>query len=101
MNLQIIKSVEGKEEYVLLPIATYKILKKEIDQVLEHDYEPFELEDYIDSPIALLRLKANMTQAELAECMGVSQAYISKLEGQTKVSAKMMQKVKEAIKKIK
>lgn len=98
MNLQVIKSVEGKEEYVLLPIVTYRMLKKEIDRALDHEYVPFELEDYVDSAIAILRIKANLTQAQLAESMGVSQAYISKLEKQTNVSKKVLYKVQAAIK---
>lgn len=97
MMLQIIKSVSGKAEYVLLPIAAYQRLKKEIDQVLEDDYESFRLEDYVDSPVALARINANLTQAALAELMGVSQAYISKLEGQQKVPPKTLAKVLKAI----
>ena len=52
MTLQIIKSIDGKEEYVLLPIATYKVLKKEIDKAIADEYVPFELEDYVTSPVA-------------------------------------------------
>jgi len=96
MTLQIIKSIEGKEEYVLLPIAAYKTLKREIDRVLD-EYEPFVLEDYVKSPVALARIKADLSQLELAELMGVSQAYISKLESSSKVSAKTLSKVRQAI----
>ncbi|MGD9591227.1 MAG: helix-turn-helix domain-containing protein [Candidatus Berkiella sp.] len=98
MTLQIIKSIEGKEEYVLLPIAAYKALKKEIDHVLESDYQPFILEDYVSSPVALARIKANLSQLELAKLMGVSQAYISKLESKEKISPKTLSKVMKAIK---
>ncbi|MGE3318640.1 MAG: helix-turn-helix domain-containing protein [Candidatus Berkiella sp.] len=99
MTLQIIKSIDGKDEYVLLPITAYKALKREIDNILEADYEPFVLEDYVDSPVALARIKANLSQLELAELMQVSQAYISKLESKQKVSAKTLAKVHLAIKK--
>jgi len=34
MNLQIIKSYDGKPEYVLLPIATYKSLRTLIEKVM-------------------------------------------------------------------
>jgi ribosome-binding protein aMBF1 (putative translation factor) len=97
MTLQIIKSIDGKEEYVLLPISAYKVLKKEIDNVLESDYQPFVLEDYVSSPIALARIKANLSQLELAELMGVSQAYISKLESNQKVSPKTLSRVMQAL----
>ena len=42
------------------------------------DYVPFVLEDYVDNPVALARIKAKITQAELARRMDVSQAYVSK-----------------------
>ena len=35
MSLQIIKSVEGKAEYVLLPIKIYNALRGEIEQALK------------------------------------------------------------------
>ncbi len=99
MTLQIIKSIDGREEYVLLPITAYKALKREIDNILEGDYQPFVLEDYVSSPVALARIKANLSQHELAELMGVSQAYISKLEGNQKVTPKTLSKVMLAIRK--
>lgn len=99
MTLQIIKSIDGKDEYVLLPMKAYNALKREINNVLEGDYEPFVLEDYVNSPVALARINANLSQLELAELMGVSQAYISKLESKENVSAKTLSKVNLAIKK--
>lgn len=100
MSLQIIKSMDGKAEYVLLPIKTYHILKDEIDKALAQskDYEDFHLEDYVSNPVALARIKADLTQEELAAKMGVTQAYISKLESQSEVSAKTLAKVMEAVK---
>ena len=97
MTLQIIKSIDGKEEYVLLPIATYKVLKKEIDKAIADEYVPFDLEDYVTSPVALARIRANLTQEQLAEKMQVSQAYISKLETKSTISAKTLEKIKKAI----
>jgi DNA-binding XRE family transcriptional regulator len=104
MSLQIIKSIEGRAEYVLLPVNVYKALRVEIDQALKkkynaRDYVPFEISDYVDNPIALARINAEMTQEELAKYMNVTQAYISKLENQDKVSAKVLKKVKAAIEK--
>ena len=102
MSLQIIKSVEGQAEYVLLPIKIYKALRGEIEQALKKkysssDYVPFELEDYVDNPVALARINAGITQEELAIRMKVTQAYISKLEAQEKVTAKVVKKIKEAL----
>lgn len=63
------------------------------------NYITFDPADYIDNPIALARIKASMTQEELAKRMGVTQAYISKIESQDKVTAKLLQKVKIALEK--
>lgn len=102
MNLQIIKSIDGKAEYVLLPIEIYQSLRVEIKEKLKEtapklDYETFNPADYVDNPVALARIRANLTQEELAKRMKVSQAYISKLERQDKVGIKTLQKVKSAL----
>lgn len=102
MNLQTIKSIDGKVEYVLLPITIYNTLRREIATQLKHslenkDYEMFDPADYIDNPVALARIQAGITQEELAKLMNVTQAYISKIEHQDKVTPKIMQKVKLAI----
>jgi DNA-binding XRE family transcriptional regulator len=74
MRLQTIKSADGKDEHV-----------------------PFVLEDYVDNPVALARMKASLTQQELAEHLGVSQAYISKIERQDKVTPALLDRVAKAI----
>lgn len=104
MNLQKIKSINGKDEYVLLPVAVYQALKSEIDNEIAHkrmpaeaEYIPFDIEDYVDNPAALVRMKANLTQRQLAQRMGVSQAYISKIERQDTVTPKLLERVHKAM----
>ena len=102
MNLQTIKSMDGKVEYVLLPVAAYHALRRQITAQLKHsqeneDYEVFDPSDYIDNPVALARIQAGITQEGLAKLMNVTQAYVSKIENQQKITAKMMQKVTKAI----
>ena len=86
----------------LLPVNIYHTLHREIEAALKkkynsQDYLPFELTDYVDNPVALARINAEMTQEALAKRMDVTQAYISKLETQSKVTAKVLKKVKAAI----
>lgn len=100
MNLQVIKSIDGEIEYVLLPIQAYEALKPQINKVLAGDYVPFTVEDYVSNPVSLARINANLTQQELAKGLDVSQAYISKLESKDKVSIKTLEKVKKAIRKL-
>ncbi len=104
MNLQTIKSLNGNIEYVLLPAMTYYALRHEITAQLERsaeneddEYVEFKFEDYLDNPVALARIPAGVSQKELAKRMNVTQAYISKLENQDKVSAKVMKKVTDAL----
>jgi len=101
MNLQIIKSMNGHAEYVLLPIGVYHVLQKEIQKTLASPeaeaYVPFDPADYVENPIALARIKAGLSQKKLAKRMKVTQAYISKLERQEKVTAKMLHKVTIAL----
>lgn len=106
MTLQKIKSLDGKDEYVLLPIAVFRAMREQIEQRLashtavrsrNDDYAPFALEDYVDNLVALARIKAKITQAELARRMDVSQAYVSKIEAQAQVSNKMLAKVSAAL----
>jgi ribosome-binding protein aMBF1 (putative translation factor) len=97
MTLQIIKSMDGKAEYVLLPMNIYTTLRSQIEAALKKkyssdDYVPFELTDYVDNPVALVRIDAGLTQETLAKRMNVTQAYISKLEAQSKVTAKVLKK---------
>lgn len=64
---------------------------------IKNDYVSFEPEDYVDNPIALARIKAGITQEELARRMKVSQAYISKIEKQDSVTAKLLHKIKAVL----
>lgn len=103
MNLQTIKSMDGKVEYVLLPVAAYHALRRQITEQLKYsqeneDYEVFDPADYVDNPVALARIKAGLTQEELAKLMAVTQAYISKIENQEKITPKILNKVKMALK---
>ncbi len=110
MNLQTIKSLSGQDEYVLLPIGIYEIFQERIEEEMigleikkgeETDYVPFDPADYIQNPIALARLKAGVKQGQLAQHMGVSQAYVSKLENADTVSDRALEKVLAALKEMK
>lgn len=106
MTLQTIKSIDGKVEYVLLPVAVYKALKQPIEKELarlttaaaDDDYVQFDPGDFVDNPVALARLRAHVRQTELAKRLGVSQAYISKVEKQESVSPELLKRVKAVLK---
>lgn len=62
------------------------------------DYELFNLQDYVQNPIALARIRAHVTQETLASQLNVTQAYISKTEHQENVSPRILNKMLKAIK---
>lgn len=99
--LQTIKSTQGQPEYVLLPIFAYEKLQSAIDVVLSEkndDYVDFDPRNFMKNPIALRRMKAKLTQTELAKQLNVSQAYISKIEQDDyKVPQTTLQKIYKAI----
>lgn len=103
-KVQIIQSLQGEPEYVLLPYDLYQSLRGDLERKLAArkssrvgDYAPFLLEDYVDNPVALARIKARISQSELARRLGVSQAYISKIERQERVTAKLLARVNAAL----
>lgn len=85
-----------------MPVKIYYELRTQIEAKLgevESEYVPFVLENYVSNPVALARIKANRTQEELVEQMNVTQAYISKIERQKKVTAKILKKVQSVLEK--
>ena len=106
LSIQVIKSLAGEPEYVLIPIVVYNALRDQIEEEIaglealsekDEQYIAFHPEDYVANPVALARIKAHVTQGELAERMGVSQAYVSKIESQARVTAKVIEKVMAAL----
>lgn len=108
MNLQIIKGVNGQDEYVLLPVGVYESLREQIEDELsvldlskgqKEEFVPFDPADFVQNPIALARMKAGIKQVDLARKMEVSQAYISKLEHAETVSESAVNRVLDALRK--
>ncbi|MBN2690074.1 MAG: helix-turn-helix domain-containing protein [Gammaproteobacteria bacterium] len=105
-KLQTIKGINGKPEYILLPVFVYKKLHDLIDQELqnkdqESEYVDFKPEDFVKNELALMRMRCRVTQSALAEELGVSQAYISKIERDDyEVSSDNVSRVKVALDKL-
>jgi len=110
MSVQIIKDRNGKPEYVLLPMPVYKALQSKINEQLaalgmddnaDNDYEPFDPAEYIDNPVAIDRMRAGIKQKDLAQAMGVSQAYVSKLEAADDITPAALKRIRTALKSLK
>src|SRR3569833_1587005 len=99
-KVQVIASLDSKPEYVLIPYQVYRALMTQVDDALNQNsadecaYAPFRVETYVDNPVALARIKARLSQEELARRLGVRQTYIRKIKNQKSVTAKTLTKVK-------
>lgn len=64
----------------------------------DKDVIPFDVADFIDNPIKAARIKANWTQTQLADALGVKQSYIAKVEGRKyKPTSELLARVTNAL----
>lgn len=85
-----------KPAFVVIPYNDYLELTNQNKE--EDEFIPFKLDDYIQNPIRVARIKANLSQLELAERLKVTQGYISRIESRSfKVSDKLMYKIKSVL----
>lgn len=96
MNPQIIYDTTGQRpEFAVIPWKEYQQLVKQDDA---QTVMAFDVANYIENPIKAMRIKASTTQIELAQLMGVSQAYIGKIESAShKPTANLTARVQQAI----
>lgn len=89
MTLQVIKDLKGADEYVLVPIKVFDKLRREVRRLIvtsarcqraNDDYLAFNPSHYVDHPVVLARLRAGLTQAELAAKLGVGLAVVKRAE---------------------
>ena len=92
---------KGKPAFAVIPYEEYLALAKNCVQFVRDDdeeYVPFVLSDYINNSVRVARIEAGATQKDLAAGLGVTQGYVSKIEGRNfKVSDKLMKRVKIAL----
>lgn len=85
-----------KPAFVVIPYDDYLELTNQDKE--EDEFIPFKLDDYIQNPIRVARIQANLSQQELAERLKVTQGYVSRIEGRSfKVSEKLMHKIKSVL----
>ena len=92
---------QGKPAFAVIPYEEYlALVRKSLKLARDGDeeYVPFVLSDYINNIVRVARIEAGATQKDLAACLGVTQGYVSKIEGRNfKISDKLMKRVKIAL----
>lgn len=87
----------NKPAFAVIPYADYMELIG-ISKDDDDEFVPFILNDYIQNPIRVARIQANLSQQELAERLNVTQGYISRVERRNfKVNDKLMHKIKTVL----
>lgn len=61
------------------------------------EYVPFVIEDYIKSPVAVVRINSGVSRKELAQRMGLSLDYLRRIERKESVTPKFMERVQAAL----
>lgn len=74
--------------------------KLKVSKIELRDFVPFVISDYIDNPIALARIKAGVSQEQLADLLKVTKVYIRKIEQQDVVKVELLNKVKAILSKL-
>jgi len=88
---------QDKPAFVVIPYDDYIQLTRPAKSD-DDEYVPFVISDYIKNPIRVARIEAGLSQAQFAQRLGVTQGYVSRIEGHNfKVSDKLMRKVSSAL----
>lgn len=105
---QVVKDLNGRDQFVVLPYTVYERLKDKIDAELEAQRQSVAVSSAMEddeafaatpfrNPVTLMRMRAGLKQKELAEALGITQAYVSKMENAETVSPRFISKVRAAL----
>lgn len=92
----------GKPAFVVVPYDDYVALsgKQAAHEPNDDEFVPFILSDYIKNPIRVMRIEAGLSQSQFARRLGVSQGYVSRIEGRHfKVSDSLLNRARAALKR--
>ena len=90
----------GKPAFVVIPYEDYVAMSESAGpRAGEGDaFVPFVLGEFIRNPIRVMRIEAGLNQAKFARRLGVSQGYVSRIEGRHyKVSDRLLKRARAAL----
>lgn len=106
---QIIKDIYGRDQFVVIPVSVYERLKERIDAEYDAQRQAAAISAVEDddefaptalrNPVTLMRMRAGLKQKELAEALGITQAYVSKMENAESIPPRFIGKVRAALQK--
>lgn len=106
MKLQTIKNINGADEYILVPakvyarltVSTRRAITRATRRVNANDqYHVFNPEDYVDQPVILARLRAGVSQVDLAARLGVGLSILKRVEAKNLCAATFLEAVRRAL----
>ena len=94
----------GKPAFVVIPYDDYVALSgakaRRSRKSGQEEFVPFVLDEYIRNPIRVMRIEAGLNQSQLAKRLGVSQGYVSRIEGRNyKISERLLARIRTALKR--
>lgn len=92
----------GKPAFVVIPYDDYMALSGSRARRTgkKDEFVPFVLNEYIQNPVRVLRIEAGLNQSQFAKRLGVSQGYVSRIEGRNyKVSDQLLARARAALKR--
>ena len=101
-NIQFIKNQAGETEYAIVPFNVFQALVSGTEQAIEEEKTiPHEIIKSIAhqgiSPVQAWREYLGLTQAQVAEKMGISQAAYSQMENAKKIRKATKMKIATAL----
>ncbi len=106
MKLQTIRSINGADEYILVPAKVYKRLDVNTRRAITRasrrvnandQYHVFNPAEYVDQPVVLARLRAGVSQIDLAARLGVGLSVLKRVEAKSLCAATFLDAVRRVL----
>lgn len=94
-NIQIINGPDGKPAFVVLPYADYMVNRSAERDLIPHDVVSRAVDGA--TPVRAWREHLGLTQADMAERLGISQSAYAQQEGSDRLRKSSLEKIATAL----